>query len=597
MSMIRCRGVLGIFSLPFSFRALGLACLLIFLHSRTAYAAFGGYLPLNMSGSLSYSYGYVSTEGTESETTTLTASLSPTGYIWKPWFATTSAALNLGLSNTETTSSSADATVLSGAFSMSVFPLSRFPFSLTYTQTDSRSESYSDVTQVSGGSEYKSTRLSLRQSYRGRHGTLTNAWFYKSRFDAAGLNSDSKNYGMMLQENRPANSLSISLSHSVSTDSNSDAEPKTDSVSLSHSYTPSGELGVSNILSLVKSESGSGALLRNTTYSQGSSSFFWRPEHRAFSISGGVRLSENAADVAGDTSRQRSLNTNVNATYRLTRSLYSGASVSVGSSEGGGVQTVTTSEAANIGFTSNRYLISGFDYSWQSSVQASNSTTSLDDGVDQTTKDVQSYGVGLGHSASTNWRLGQASSLGFSVSQSLSGSKSSTDEVASKSLNQGVSMTWSRRGKRGSTYAGANFNDSRTRSSLNSRFQQFGLNMSQDWTVNQLSSVNGSVSYQASRSVQENLNAPGDQSTLYRTVNGNMAYSHSRPFGIYNLVFFSRLTGSKEINSPTPTSQLDWDNRFDYSLGKLDTSLNFRIIQSGAGSRTSSLFFRATRNF
>jgi hypothetical protein len=550
-----------------------------------------------MSGSLSYSYGYVASEGAESETTSLTGSINPSGYIWKPWFATTSAALNLGFSNTETTTSSSDATVTSGTLSLNVFPQSRFPFSLSYSKTDSRTESYSDLTQVSGGSEHTSTRLSLRQTYRARRGTLSNAWFYKTRFETAGIDSDSKSYGLMVQENRPANSLSISLGHSASTGGGSDAEPKTDVVSMSHTYTPSGELGVSNIATFVESESGTGVTQRISTISQGSSSFFWRPEHRAFNISGGVRLSESTGESSTETDRQRSLNTNVNAAYRITRSLFSGASVSVGSSESGRVQTVTSSQAANIGYSSDRHLIAGFDYSWQTSGQASNSTTRVDNEVDQETDDQQNYGVGLGHNASTNWRAGQASSLGLSVSQSLTGSKSSTEDEIAKSLSHGVGMTWSRRGKRGSTYGNANFSDSRTQSTLNTRFQQFGLSLTQDWLINQLSSINGNVSYQASRSVLESESTVGEEATLYRSVTGNMAYNHSRPFGIYNLGFYSRLTGSKQVGTSAPTSLLDWDSRFDYALGKLDTSLNFRMLQSGTGSRTSSLFFRATRNF
>lgn len=596
MLMIRCRVVRGIFSLPFC-RLLGLACIMVIFHSRAANAAFGDYLPFTLSGSLGYSYGYVSTQGAESETTNLTGTISPTGYIWKPWFATTSAALNLGFSNTETSTSSADATVASGTFSLNVFPQSRFPFSLIYTQTDSRTESYSDVTQVSGGSDHNSSRLSLRQLYQARRGTQSNAWFYKSRFEASGIDSDSKSYGLMVQENRPANSLGAALSHSVASGGGSESEPKTDVVSLSHTYTPSGELGVSNIATFVGSETGTGSTRRDSTNSQGSSSFFWRPEHRAFNINGGVRLSESKSEGQGNTDSQRSLNTNVNAAYRLTRSLFAGASVSVGSSESSSVQTVTTSQAANIGYSSDRHLIAGFDYTWQTNGQVSNSSTRVDDGLSQQTEDQQNYGVGLGHNATTNWRIGQASSLGFSVSQSASGSRSSAVEGVGRTLNHGVGLTWSQRGRRGSTYGNTNFSDSRTQSSLDSRFQQFGVSLTQDLLINQLSSINGNIAYQASRSVIEVENTGGYDDTLYRSVTGNMAYNHSRPFGIYNLGFYSRLTGSKQVGISTPSSLLDWDNRLDYALGKLDASLSYRMLRSGGGSRTNSIFFRATRNF
>jgi hypothetical protein len=88
----------------------------ILVVSGSANALFGSFMPLNLSGSLQYSYGYFSGGGAESETTTLTGTLNAAGYIWQPWFATTSAALNLGLSNTETTTRSSDSTSTSGSF-------------------------------------------------------------------------------------------------------------------------------------------------------------------------------------------------------------------------------------------------------------------------------------------------------------------------------------------------------------------------------------------------------------------------------------------------------------------------------------------------
>ena len=71
-----------------------------------ALAAFGGLVPLSWSGSLAYDYGYSDHAGNESETTGLTLELGASGYIWRPWFAATSVALNLGLSNAENATSS-----------------------------------------------------------------------------------------------------------------------------------------------------------------------------------------------------------------------------------------------------------------------------------------------------------------------------------------------------------------------------------------------------------------------------------------------------------------------------------------------------------
>jgi hypothetical protein len=598
MSMSRCGVVLaarrwvGFNWVP------GMFCLaMVLVPVARAHAAFSSYLPLSLSGSVSYGYGYVHSGESASETTNLTGTLNVAGYIWQPWFATTSAALNLGLSNTETTTSSSDSTVTSGSLSFNVFPMSRFPFSMTYARTDSRSQSFQDLTQASGGADHRTTRLSLRQTYRGRRGSVSNLWFYKTRFESESTASGSKSYGGMYQASRAYNSISASLSHAETESSDTSDTPKTDVASVTHTYTPSNELGVSNLVSYVNSASDSGGGKREVTSSQAASSFFWRPEHRAFSISGGVRISEIDSDSGKGISRQKSLNTNVGASYRLTRSLNVGAAIAVGSADSDGLQTVTTSQAVNISYASMRYLIAGFDYTWQASANASNSTTRTDtmDGG-QTTSDIQNLGGGIGHNASKSWRLGQTSSLGLGLSQSFSESKSSTEDVVAKTLNQGASMSWSHRGKSGSTYASVHASDARNRGKRDSNFQQLGVNLSQDMTINRLSSLGASANYQANRLEQEGLDGSTTTQTI-RTVSGSMGYNHNRPFGVYNLRFSSQLMGSKQIDANQPTTQWDWDNRFTYSLGLLNASLSLRIIDNAAGSRTTSLYFRATRSF
>ena len=151
--------------------------------SADALAAFGSLVPLSWSGQVSYGYAYADNAGNQSEATSLLLGLSATGYVWRPWFATTSAALNVALQNVETTTSSSDSVAAGGDFTLGIFPGSRFPFSMSYSRNDSRSQSFQDFSRVSGESSFTVTRWSLRQNYRPRgNGQLINAWYNLTEF-------------------------------------------------------------------------------------------------------------------------------------------------------------------------------------------------------------------------------------------------------------------------------------------------------------------------------------------------------------------------------------------------------------------------------
>lgn len=557
-------------------------------------AAFGTFLPLSYSGQVTYNYSYAANAGNESETTGLLTGISASGYIWQPWFATTSLSLNVGLANTETTSSSSDATTATGGFTLGIFPRSRFPFSMAFSRSDSRSESYYDLTQVSGETSHKVTRWSLRQSYRPRSANqLYNAWYYFTKFDAEGFGSESTNYGLDYQLRHTKQTLTLGASHSDTNITGSSNEPTTDVFSVNHVYTPSGELGVNTLGSYVETDPGSGSGLVKD--SQAYSSFYWRPEHRSLNVSGGVRLAETRTEGFA-TTVSRSLNTNIGFGYRLTRSLNFSASASLGTADSNNTQSLSTTQGASLAYTGRHYQFDGFSYSWQWSTNASNSTTRTDSSGVTSSTDRQSLGGGIGHNLGKSWNIGRFTSLSASFSQSLSGSKNSEIDAVTKTFNNAANLSWNRRGRRGSTYANMHGSDSRTYSENDSVFQEFGAGLVQDLTINRLSSVSGNLNYQASESEAED-SLGGVITGSNQNLAGSLAYRHDRPFGIYNLRFTSNLIGSKQLNSEIPTTTLRWESIFRYSLGLLSTSLSFRLAESAGGNLAKSMNFQATRSF
>lgn len=566
----------------------------------SANALFGRFMPLSLSGSVNYNYAYNTTGDQETETTTLGGTLNAAGYIWQPWFASTSAAINLGLSNTESSTSSSDSTITSGAVGLSVFPRSRFPFSLNYSLSDSRSDSFQNQAGISGDSHYTVARLTLRQLYEGRAsrhsiGSRTSLWYSTTEFESNRVSSESESMGVKYQIRLVPHNFTVAANRSTSSASNSSSKPLTDVVNVTHSYTPDTDIGITNLATTIKIDDGTGTT--ESTVSQVSSNFFWRPEHRAVNFNGGVRVSESETQSDATSTEQKSLSTNLGFSYRLTRRLNFGASVALGTSESGAIQSLTTSEAARLGYSSSHSQIAGFGYRWQWGLNASNSDTSTDDGTTETSNSSQTMGMQLGHSVSKQWVPGKGSSVGMNLSQSGNVNKSSENDEPSRGMNHSAGLSFNRRGRSGAFFGNLQASDSRTYSQQDTEFQNVNVSISQDLTISRLSSLGGTVSYTESH--QETISdVPGaSSSNLSRSAMANFSYRHDRPFGIYNMNFTSRLTGSKQIDSFNPETLWDWDNRLRYRLGLLDTSLSLRIIESAGGRQSKSLYFQATRSF
>jgi hypothetical protein len=352
---------------------------------------------------------------------------------------------------------------------------------------------------------------------------------------------------------------------------------------------------VTNLATAVKIDDGLGT--NTSTISQISSNFFWRPEHRSVNVNGGVRVSESETLSQGTSSEQKSLNTNLGLSYRLTRRLNMGASIAIGSSDSAGTQSLSTTQAVRLNYGSRQSEIIGFIYNWQWGVNASNSNTRSDNGIDETSTSVKSTGMQLGHSANRRWVPGKGSSISLNLSQAGNVNKSSENDELSKGINHNAGLSWNRRSRSGALYGSLQVSDSRTYGTQDTEFQHLNASISQDLTINRLSNFAGTLGYTESR--QETISdIPGASvSNLNRFARANLSYRHDRPFGFYNMNFSSRLTGSKVIDSFNPETLWDWDNRLRYRLGLLDTLLSLRIIESAGGLVSKSLYFQASRTF
>ncbi|MGD8570743.1 MAG: hypothetical protein PVJ39_21835, partial [Gammaproteobacteria bacterium] len=145
------------------------------------------------------------------------------------------------------------------------------------------------------------------------------------------------------------------------------------------------------------------------------------------------------------------------------------------------------------------------------------------------------------------------------------------------------------------TFSSLSLSDSRTFGEQETSFQQLYLQITQRNTLSRVSAISASINFQTSK--QDLADAEGTNNP--KTMTANVTYRNARIFGIYALRFSTKLTYNKrfaneDVNASETTES---ENRFDYRVGLLTTSLTFRIMQVDTGTTTESLTFSATRSF
>lgn len=561
-------------------------------------------IPMSYSGALSYGYGYVNSgNDSEAESSSLTLNLNVTGFIWRPWFITYTAGGSLGFARAKsTTSETAKSVALAGNLGFNVFPSSRFPFSLLISRSDSTVENRSALNTL-GSTNYTASRILLLQTYKGKENFLTNfSWSY-SQFesDASSSESNALNYDARYRKTKYA--WMAGASYNETSNSDSAVRPQNFTARANHNYVPGNQLGVTSSVSYNHSNVRLASGSSQTSVAQASSVYSWRPEHKPYSFSGGVRVSASESNrVAGD-SESNAMSLSLGLNYRLTRKINVSSSGTVSAAETDGDNTSSAAANVSTGYNSDQYDISGFRYNWRTSGGYSYSTSESDNGNKQQNSNVS---FSLGHTAAKNWALGRTSAMSFSLSQS-GGLGYSGDQVGSATVGHSVGLNASSNDRKGSTFLGASLTDTRSctgecDSAVDAEAQFFAVQFARNQGINRLSSLTGNASYQWGRQkkLQEIAGQPGQEESVKsytRSANMNANYHHLRAFGVYALNYTSAVSYSRNFNvDDDARDTLTWENQFTYVIGLLDTSLNVDFVKQGEDVR-GSLSFRATRNF
>ena len=301
-------------------------------------------------------------------------------YLWQPWFAQVSGTLGLisGVDRSSALEGGEESrnrqTSLVGGAQINLFPVSRFPFVGQLEVSDSRTST--DLTDT----DYRSTRLSLRQTYRNLKGDISaNASFDHSRLNGD-FGSDTVNaVSMGFSKAFERQSVAGDFSYARNTRSDDLGSASLLRASARHTFRSSAALGVDSNLSYSDSDQrfsgGAGSLgsgLGRFRFLQATSFATWTPENSRWRGIGTARLFQADTSFSGDGGSSRSLSLNGSASYLLNRNatLYGGLGVSLVRSDAD--SSVLTTQTVGANYNGDVLALGNYSYNWYASANLAN---------------------------------------------------------------------------------------------------------------------------------------------------------------------------------------------------------------------------------
>ncbi len=590
-------------------------------HVMTAVAVLLAWSPLvqadgeaGVFGNIGYFYTHSSASGgAVSDSAHLSASLNARTPLVTPWVGILEGGGTVSSAGATTQTSNSHSRVVSGHADLRLFPSSPFPFRFTYQESDSLSDwvegnpdsdSY-NANNVRIEKNYRTRFFKAKQSLIAPGGDRVDGWYSeRMRFtDDVGDAVDTTK-GLKYQGRGKVYNLYATMLNQAKSYDPDDEESSVDNFNVMLNLFPSKDYYVKFLGNKTHYENNS-ALGNGTFFAQSANTleqatglFYWRPEHRAFVLSGGGRLSSR--EVRGGSPTDHTIQTfdgNLSANYQINRRLRATGSVAGSALDRDDVGYDTSLENNVVGlktsfglqYQSDRYLWKSFNYFYYA-----NTGVGVD--VDAQYEDWESYNslsASAGHTLHRSWVTGNRSRLRLNLRQAASKQLQDRDNSAPANLNHGLSLYWNDSGDSASTFAQASALDSRSFGE-DRRNQIVTLQLSRTMPLSRLSSWGGHVTSQSSRQTSE----VHRQEHFLTSITGRLHYQHARLFGIYKLRFKAKMDVlATENRTGGDRRQGDMEGRFSYRLGLLNTALIYRQIVSEENVTFRTVVFQVNRSF
>lgn len=577
-------------------------------------------------------------EGARSTSLQETLSLRGASYIYQPWMAQVSGSVLLATGTTKSSSgpqtesesgpqpeSQSGSTSLSGGGSLNLFPISRFPATVSYELANSR-----NTTEVVSN-HYTNSRFGVRQSYRPESGIYqASAAFNRSDVSVetqgkSAVNALIGNFNGRLENHN----LQSSASYSTSTQNSTGEGSRLLALNAQHAYQAQENLALNSFASVTDNaisynQGALGLTESHGRFMQFNSTASWYPaideedeeaEAIPLNVSGGVNAFSAQNDTGGVRADNLSLGANVSAAYRYSQNLSLNGngmvtSVSSGSGSGSGSQMLMVL-GGGANYAGDPLNFGKTFYSWNTGVNGNQ----VSGGVQGS---VQTISGQFAHSLARPVEFDDMSlylTLGQGLSQSMSNQGGNS---ASISHNGSASYRISRGPSLGGS-ATLNLSDTITSGATVGHFTSLSLNLFGQAQFDARSSANVNLSFQYSTvsstaTVTGNTTAgdntaqnPVSRNSNNTNVYGSAGYQHQRFLGVtglrYTLSFYAnalpsaqgeRLAGNPD--APVNNVAYSLENHLDYRIGLLDLKLR-GAMTSTAGRKNALVFFSVTRQF
>jgi hypothetical protein len=541
-------------------------------------------------------------------------------YIWQPWFmqlrlgAGLVAASDSGRDSGQNLASTGNS--FTGHADLSIFPASRFPFSLRAEASDSRASGQTL------GNDWRTRRLTLSQSYRPESGND----HYRVQVDASQLLSDGQRDTLVTldadaMQLRGAHRFELGLNLADNRNDGERDRTRLASVTGRHGFHPSAMLGVDSLASWhqIKSRLGDGSLAANdfgNEVRQVSSLLTWRPRNgdlpmglpSSTLVVGSARWVESRGigSLAGPalTSMNATLgaSTDLNAAWRIAGSV---AANHIDNGIGEPADTASVNASAHWA-PRLAGTLGGWRYAPSLSLAAG-----LTRGDEASQREFAA--VQASHSVSRDVVREGQDMVSLSAAQSLSWLTDAgvVARETSATLTHSLGVVWqSLADPSQQRFASASVSDSRTHADERGSFQLLNLQWTQRTQLSRLSSWSGSLTWQASRSRLTQIDLlTGEQFDFdghwQHFASGTLHYEQQRVFGVPRLrlsllgaVSTQQLQrrSAGDIDAPLEYVSRSLEARLDYTVGRLEARLSARAARVDERS-VAAVIARVTRRF
>lgn len=555
-------------------------------------------VPVDVSGSVGYSYRSLTTEQSDATSNQLLGIVRASSYLWQPWIATVEGGATLAVDNSDMhedtdggRSASSSSKVVSGDVVLNVLSQSRTPFRLSYQMTDSRV----DNTVIDNplvrlyGEDFKTTTLDARQSYIWEEGHRAQLRYGSRTWESDRNGTYDDNVVGVELDYRPEGQRLLARANVETIDqSKTDRHQDNLLLDVNHYYYPTEALRFDSTASLYNLDTnfeGNAGLVDSTVtdITQLSSFGFWRPTDQRWTVSGGVRVMDMNGENSAQSSSQTSAGVTMGAFYQYTQRLRFDGNFNYSTTDVNGTNEYVSQQHLGTLYESDLVDIKGFSYRWYGNASAENQNTP--------SEEFQSLLAALGHDAQKLWWTSESATLRFSVSQSLNEIFANGDQESTQRLDHSATVAWNQSSVNGTTLVQMTLADSRNFGGVSDEQQLVNFQASRLQNLSMLSSLTGNLTLQT---VHRDFAGQSNNDTV-TSATGQVNYQHMRIFGVPQLRFNSDLRLS-QASTDEGADRHEWENRLDYTIGLVDASVSYRIFEDGVNN-SKLLYLRVMRRF